>query len=555
MRYDPPLSPRGRQRLNRLLVFAVGLHAALISRADDDPIRSLQETAVREKRADWGHWGPEPDRYNAWFQHSNRLIPIYSFGIDLTSVKDANSPYRDADRIEALYGQLPAATLNPAAEYFDQTQVYTLQKQAVAAGKKYIVLVVFDGMDWQTTWAAANHAAGRVAYREGRGTGLSFQDYRGTTTDFGYFVTSPHNTGTDVDVDRQLVKNPGGTLAGGYDWQRAGARPWEVGNDPLYVIAASRDQRQAYTDSSSSASSMTAGIKTYNNAVNYDPYGRQVETIAHELQREGYAIGVVTSVPISHATPACAYSHNVSRDDFQDLTRDLVGLPSIAHPSQPLPGVDVLLGAGSGEVLDRDTKQGANFVPGNKYLADADLQAIDIQHGGAYRVVTRSSGIDGSQALAEAANQAAEQRTRLFGMFGNYPGAGGSHLPFRTADGNYNPTIGGRGLAEQYAEADLAENPTLAEMTTAALRVLEQNETGFWLLVEAGDVDWANHDNNLDNSIGAVLDGDKAFEALVEWVERRDAWDETVILVTADHGHYLVLEQPEALVTAPDALE
>ena len=530
-----------------LLLLASFFRPDLVGGDEVDHVRQLQESAVTNKRAAWGHWGPEPDRYNAWFQHSNRLIPIYTFGIDLSSVNGAHSAYRTASRIEALYDHLPETTLNPEAEYFDQTQVYDLQKTALAAGKKYVILLVFDGMDWQTTWAAATYAAGEVAYRAGRGTGLSFQDYRGTTTDFGYFVTSPHNTGTEVDVDRQLVKNPGGTLAGGYDWQRGGAQPWDAGNDPRYIIAASRERRQAFTDSSSSASSMTAGIKTYNNAINLDYRGQQVETIAHQLQSKGFSIGVVTSVPISHATPACAYSHNVSRDDFQDLTRDLVGLPSIAHPAQPLRGVDVLLGAGAGETLEADAKQGLNFVPGNKYITDEDLRAIDVRHGGAYRVVTRASGVDGSEALTAAAREAGAEGHRLFGMFGNYPGAGGSHLPFRTADGAYNPTIGGRGLAEQYSHTDLTENPTLADMTTAALHVLEQNETGFWLLVEAGDVDWANHDNNIDNSIGAVLDGDAAFRTLVDWVERRDAWNETAILVTADHGHYLVLTQPEAL--------
>lgn len=50
---------------------------------------------------------------------------------------------------------------------------------------------------------------------------------------------------------------------------------------------------------------------------------------------------------------------------------------------------------------------------------------------------------------------------------------------------------------------DITENPTPAEMTTAALTVLQKREKGFWLMVEAGDVDWANHDNNIDTSIGA----------------------------------------------------
>jgi alkaline phosphatase len=64
--------------------------------------------------------------------------------------------------------------------------------------------------------------------------------------------------------------------------------------------------------------------------------------------------------------------------------------------------------------------------------------------------------------------------------------------------------------------------------------------------VEAGDVDWACHGNNIDNCIGAVHDGDAAFRAVVEWVEARDAWDDTAVIVTSDHGHLFVLTDPAA---------
>lgn len=549
-RHRAPL-PRVFVRILQLACLATLVVGPAVNRATADPLHDLQTRAVEERNADWGHWGANPERYAGWFQHSNRLIPIYTFGADLASVAGENSPYRDASRIEALYGRLPEGTLNPSAQYFDQTDVYRLQKAAAEAGKKYIVLVVFDGMDWQTTWAASVYQSADVPYRAGRGTGLLFQDYRGVKTDFGFFVTSPHNEGTRVDVDRQAVENPGGTIPGGYDWQRAGAVPWEAGNDPTYIIAGSRERRHAFTDSASSATSLTAGIKTYNNSVNVDHRGQPVETIAHELQRAGYAIGVVTSVPISHATPACAYAQNVARHDYQDLTRDLVGLPSVSHLGKPSPGVDVLIGAGSKEQLDKDPRQGENFVPGNRYITNDDLAAIDLQNGGRYRVVTRRDGQNGREALLEASRQAASEGTRLFGMFGAWgEGFGSSHLPFRTANGDYQPAIGNRGRAEEYSDADLHENPTLADMTAAALNVLEQSPDGFWLMVEAGDVDWANHDNNIDNSIGAVISGDEAFRVLVEWVEARDAWNETAIFLTADHGHYLVLTQPEVIATA-----
>ena len=127
-------------------------------------------------------------------------------------------------------------------------------------------------------------------------------------------------------------------------------------------------------------------------------------------------------------------------------------------------------------------------------------------------------------------------------MFGVRKG----HLPFQTADGNYDPTRGVRS-AEVYSKADVSENPTLADMTEAALTVLGQNKKGFFLCVEAGDVDWANHNNNIDDSIGAVFSGDDAFQTIVDWVEANSNWDETCLIVTADHGHMMTLDDPSVL--------
>jgi len=316
--------------------------------------------------------------------------------MDLCSVRDANSAYRSESRLRELYGELPQGTLNSAAEYFDQTDIYRLQKMAVQSGKKYIVLMIFDGMDWQLTQLGAI-AKSHCFTPHGRGSGLYLLDYQGVPSDYGFMVTSPHNEGTKSDVNRQQVLNPGGELHGGYDALIAGAAPWSIASDPLYLIGKSTSRPHAYTDSSSSATSMTAGIKTYNNGVNVDSFGRPVNTIAHELQSSGFAIGVVTSVPISHATPACAYAHNVDRDDFQDLTRDLIGLPSIVHPSQPLPGVDVLLGAGWCDMKMKDPGQGDNFVAGNRYLTADDQARIDRANGGEYEVAVREPGVNGQE--------------------------------------------------------------------------------------------------------------------------------------------------------------
>ena len=201
-----------------------------------------------------------------------------------------------------------------------------------------------------------------------------------------------------------------------------------------------------------------------------------------------------------------------------------------------------MIGGGWGEGKGEDKVQGNNFAQGNPYFHQDDLKAVDLANGGKYRVVQRSPDTNGRDALMDAAQTAADNGERLLGFFGTK----GGHLPFQTADGRFDPTLDIRG-SEKYAPADVSENPTLAEMTEAALLVLEQSIDGFWLMIEAGDVDWANHSNNLDNSIGAVLSGDAAFVKVMAWVDENAAWDHTAVIVTADHGHYLVLDHPEKI--------
>jgi alkaline phosphatase len=538
------------------------LWTATTTFASDDFVRDLQTRAIEQGRSPLAHWGPKSDNYTFWKTHTNRLIPVYTFGtrvaentsrngINLDSYTGVNSAYRSADALRRIYGKVPANTLNPQADYLDQTDLASLQRAAFAGGKKYVFLVIFDGMDWQTTWAASIFNMRGVAYRSGRGTGTHFQRYTAAgTTQFACMVTSPHNDGTKTNVDEQRVLNAGGAQPGGYNVRKMGPNPWTPGDDPFYPMGKSNVDpaalgEHAYTDSAASATAMCSGVKSYNDAINVDANGNQVSTIAHEMQAQGFAIGVVTSVPISHATPACAYAHNVHRDDYQDLTRDLVGLRSIAHPEKALAGVDVLIGGGAGDIMQSDSKgtQGKNFVPGNAWITEVDMKAIDSATGGKYLLAVRTPGINARNQLGERARDAAQTGKRLFGFYGQFKG----HLPFQTADGDYRPTIGNFKLAEAYSQADLDENPKLADMTSAALTVLEKNPKGFWLMVEAGDVDWANHDNNLDNSIGAVNSGDAAVKTITDWVEQHSNWNESLLIVTADHGHYLVLERPELL--------
>ncbi len=150
----------------------------------------------------------------------------------------------------------------------------------------------------------------------------------------------------------------------------------------------------------------------------------------------------------------------------------MVGLPSISHRNDPLPGLDVAMGTGWGENSTEKSQkkdveqQGENFVPGNRYLTADDLAKVDVKNGGKYRVVQLAAGVNGKESLAGAAKEAADKHERLLGFFGAWDR---SHLPYRTADGQYNPTVGVKKTEEHYRAEDVSENPQLADIAVAAL--------------------------------------------------------------------------------------
>jgi alkaline phosphatase len=555
-------------------MFVLALLVSISTARAEDRLRDLQEAAIANKDAriarpyHFGSQGPG-DVFSNHGSHSNRLIPVYVFGrkADLGSVTGKNSRYRSAERVKELYGVVPEHTVNPDAEYADQSDLYKVQKDAVARGAKYMFTVWFDGLDWHATRAAAIARTGRVPYDEGKGTGLIFQDYTADgTAQFGSVVTSPTHDRNTPDVDTQTVVIPRNSLGGGYDALIAGPNPWTLGplgpKAPGYLKGSSGNESDkagvqaagrvlhAYTDSSQSAGEYATGVKAYNNGVNVTDEGRFVPTLFESLQQAGWRVGTVTSVPFDHVSPAAMYAHNVYRDDYQDLARDMLGLRSIVQETgkeHAHAGLDVVMGTGYGQVATASAlkKEGKNAVKGNLFLTDADLAAIDACHGGKYEVIHTQPKVNGAVALKEAAARAATADHRLFGFFGSKTVA---HLPYLTANGGFDPARGIDGRAEVYTPEDLVENPTLADMTEAALITLGASKKPFALFVEAGDVDWALHDNNLDNAVGAVFSGEAAIKTIIAWVDKNSNWDESVLIVTADHGHYLVIDDPAALV-------
>ncbi len=564
-----------RSAVAPLALAGLGLFAGAALAGDHLKELQTEYSTHPERKVDrvyhFGSQGPG-DVFSNHGSHSNRQVPVYVWGrkADLGSIMGENSSYRDAEKVKKLYGFLPENTVNPEATYGDQSELRKVMADAVDKGVKHLFIVWFDGFDWVPTQAATIVKTNKV-FTEGKGSGLIFQDYEADgSAQYGYVVTSPTYDRAKVDVNTQTVTIPENSLKGGYDVQIAGPNPWTPGplatQAPGYLKGQSANDQDrkgveqvgrvlhAYTDSSTSAAEAVSGVKSYNNSVNVADDGRVLPTLFNKLQQEGWKVGTVTSVAFPHASPAAMYAQNVHRGDYQDLARCMLGLPSIIQEARqaPLyPGLDVVIGTGFGQESGASKSQGDNAVAGNQYLAPEDRKAIDRENGGKYLVVETDYDVDGGEALLKGAQKARDAGFRLFGFFGD---KGMSHLPFRTADGNYDPAPdpgkgdGKPGNTESYTEKQLKSQPTLADMTDAALTVLAEPDKNFALFVEAGDVDYGLHANNLDTAVGAVYSGEDAIKRIIHWVETNSNWDDSMVLISSDHGHYLVIDDPEGLV-------
>jgi alkaline phosphatase len=232
------------------------------------------------------------------------------------------------------------------------------------------------------------------------------------------------------------------------------------------------DPEQNVTDSASAATAMSAGIKTYNNAIAVDNDGSEVKTVLEAAKEQGKATGLVATSEITHATPASFGSHDHSRKNMDAIADDYYDdLMNGEHK------VDVLLGGGL-----------RNFDRKDRDLTEEFQQA-------GYSYVTNKE---------ELSN---DKNNQILGLF---------------ASG---------GLPKMIDRPE--ETPSLEEMTNAAISRLNQDKDGFFLMVEGSQVDWAGHDNDIVGAMSEMEDFEKAFKAAIEFAKKDK---HTLVVATADHS-------------------
>jgi alkaline phosphatase len=265
---------------------------------------------------------------------------------------------------------------------------------------------------------------------------------------------------------------------------------------PVAFIGTSATDAVA-TDSANTMSAYMTGHKTAVNAIGVyadrtpasldDP---KVETIAEALRRQTKkSIGIISTAELQDATPAAVVAHTRKRGDKADIN----GMLFDVKP-------DVLLGGGSAYFLPQATA-------GSKRKDDKDYIALFKEAG--YTLATSK---------AELATAAGTNTGKILGLF---------HT------GNMDTALD-REFLKKGTTAKFPDQPGLVEMTKVALGELSKNPDGFFLMVEAANVDKMSHPLDWDRAVVDTIEFDKAVGVAREFAAKNP---DTLIVVTGDHTH------------------
>ena len=253
---------------------------------------------------------------------------------------------------------------------------------------------------------------------------------------------------------------------------------------PYSGHAATFSASNAVTDSPAAGTTLATGVKTNRNMLGLDKDGKRLNTITEDLKREGWGVGLMTTVAIDHATPAAFYSHVNDRNAYYEIGRQLCTSE-----------VDFIGGAGFHD------PQGTN---GDRL---PNLYRLSEQNGFAV-----AHGYNEAQAFLQNMPEPANKLIMIQSSDDQGP-EHGSNLPY----------------AIDRKEGDL----TLAQIVNIAIPFINTRYERWFMMVEGGMVDYACHGDDAATAFGEVWDMDEAMRVAYDFYLEHP--EETLILVTADH--------------------
>lgn len=222
------------------------------------------------------------------------------------------------------------------------------------------------------------------------------------------------------------------------------------------------------TDSGAGGTAIATGTKTFYQAIGVDGDTLPVQSILEHADLLGKSTGLVATSQVTHATPASFIAHQKNRYMYEEIAEDFLNTD-----------IDVFIGGG----LDHFNKRKDN------------------------RDLTKELALKGyklAYTIEEVEEVEAVEHGKLAGLL--YPNA-----PPRLTNGRGN---------------------MLLTAATKAIELLEEEENGFFLMIEGSQIDWGGHDNDTDYILEELLDFDKVVGMALDYAKKHP---HTLVIVTADH--------------------
>mmetsp|Transcript_25312 Transcript_25312/g.31922 ORF Transcript_25312/g.31922 Transcript_25312/m.31922 type:complete len:683 (+) Transcript_25312:98-2146(+) len=439
-----------------------------------------------------------------------------------------------------------------------------------------------QGCDGATAEAAMAAFAGRTLddyYTEGKGSGLSFQELEG----YGLVTTSTvvlqeansgahygpaysllegsvskhfngmaplamdDCTGEPIDFSPLDYEQEGGNMVL-WDDEQGGKYPWDEryfqegpftdGFDPEFIM------RHA-TDSASTAGALATGHKAAVNMMSVNLYEEDLSTIVEDAMKCGKAAGVVSSVPVLHATPGSFVVHSNYRKNGEQMQKSFEKV----NPTYAAGGC------------------ASRYQPSEEHK-DKMREGGSLSHQ--WTLIEQSPDVMAADFYAPLAGLDPNDDQHVMVCYGGgYTASGQSNAPYRGLDSTYSNRYCSSGdvetdsdgvivgvtattsdeLCDHYSPEEVEQLPTMAEHVKAAVEYLGKDEDGFFLMYEQGDIDWAAHGDHMDDMLGTMLDISDSVQVMMDWIAENGGWEKNALYVSADHDHYLTLKDnfPEAV--------
>lgn len=320
-------------------------------------------------------------------------------------------------------------------------------------------------------------------------------------------------------------------LAGEYDprnfdslYPSAGYNPSLAWKDTAYL-------KMNVTESAAAATAMSTGIKTYNYSIGLGVNHDTLVNLVQVAKALGKSAGVVTTVELSHATPAGFVAHNITRNNYPEIASEML------FDSR----CDVIMGCGNPQYDDEGQRLTLKWNNA-RYVVDSTLWVQFLKGTGKEtEFVVKGKkktvrDIDGDQIPDPWTVITSKEDFRKLASGKIVKRVLGCPEIYSTLQQSRSMKNGETKNSPPFTTPFVSTVPSIDEMELGALNVLNQNKNGFFLMAEAGGaVDWACHENQKGRMIEEQKSFNDAVNTVIEWIEKYSNWDETLLIVTGDH--------------------